>query len=199
MEALKLLDAGARPPLVAGQALLWRHDLPRARDREQAHALLRNVLADYLGCLPGAVPLRCEPGRAPYLEGRPDLSLSLSYADRLVILGCCPGKAHGIDLVRIAHLPDWRDVAETFFPPAIGLELASLAPRERDIGFALHWSTLEARSKCLGHDLQEYSPARDRLLNAKDIECATATDMPFGYCLALAMKDAPTTQKDQRN
>lgn len=199
METLKLLNAGAHPPLVAGQALLWRHELPRARDRAQAHALLRNVLADYLGCLPRAVPLRCEPGRAPYLEGHPGLSLSLSYADRLVILSCCPGKTHGIDLVRIAHLPDWRDVAETFFPPAIRLELAGLAPHERDIGFALRWSALEARSKCLGHGLREYSPERDRLLNAKNIECTIAENIPAGYCLALALKNAPIIQEDQRN
>ena len=187
MEALSLLAIDERPPLRPGQVQLWLHRLPEAHDHEHAHTLLRNVLCDYLECLPEALPLRCQAGCAPRLEGHGEFSLSLSYADNLLVLGCGKGVSHGIDLVRIGVTPEWRDVAGVFFGPAMARQLQTLPESVQETEFARQWSSLEARGKCLGQGLREFSQARDSLLYAQRIECITTSDMPTGYCLSLAV------------
>jgi 4'-phosphopantetheinyl transferase len=157
--ALSLLTPAARPPLPAGLPLLWLHRLPTARDHAAAHTLLRETLADYLACSAPCVPLRCVPGQAPWLEMDAPLALSLSYADEMLLLGLCAGARLGVDLVRITPMPDWREVATLYLGPVGCTALAALPASERDPAFARAWAELEARSKCLGEGLAEWTPA----------------------------------------
>jgi len=187
MAALSFLTIDERPPLRPGLVRLWLQKLPSARSHEHAHALLRHILSGYLGCLPEVLPLRCDPGYAPRLEGHDEFSLSLSYADNLLVLGCGKYISYGIDLVRIGSAPDWRDVAGVFLAPATVKHLEMLPASEQEPEFARQWSGLEARGKSLGQGLREYSPARDARLYAENIECITASNMPTGYCLSLAV------------
>jgi phosphopantetheinyl transferase len=199
MEALSFLAIDERPPLRPGQVRLWLHELPKTRDHEHAHALLRNILSGYLDCLPEALPLRCEAGCAPRLDGHDKFSLSLSYADNLLVLGCGKDVSHGIDLVRIGDAPDWSDVAGVFLAPAMVKHLQALPAPIQESEFAKLWSGLEARGKSLGQGLREYSPARDSQLYAETIECLTASDMPTGYCLSLAVARNSRPDTARRN
>lgn len=191
MAALSFLAIDERPPLPHGQVRLWLHELPKARDHEYAHSLLRNILSGYLDCLPEALPLRYEAGCPPRLEGHGEFSLSLSYADNLLVLGCGKDVSHGIDLVRIGVTPDWPDVAGVFFAPEMVKHLQTQPSAMQESGFARLWSELEARGKSLEQGLREYSPARDAQLYAENIDCITVSDMPKGYCFSLAtVRDA---------
>ena len=157
MAGLNTLTPDERPPLLAGVPLLWLHRLPAPRDHASAHALQSRTQQHYQGHLPEDARL------AP-------LSSSLAYADNFLLLGLCCGANIGIDLVRITPMPDWQTVATLYLGPHITAELAGLPAEQRDAAFARHWAELEARGKCLGIGLQEYSPAHATRLHADDIQ-----------------------------
>ena len=187
MASLNILATAARPPLLADIPLLWLQHLPKARDHASAHSLLRGILAHYLACPPAAVPLRHTPDGAPEITGHP-LAVSLAYADEMLLLGVCQGARIGVDLLRIQPMPDWREVATLFLGPQICAELATHPAPQRDAAFARHWVELEARGKCLGLGLQEYTPGRATRLNDKIILSSNLDCGRSDLCAAVAIR-----------
>ena len=191
MAGLSILAVEARPPLLAGEPLLWLHQLPGARDHARAHALLCSTLAYYLACVPEAVSLHCAEGRAPQVDARWQdlpLSLSLSYADEFCLLALCAGAHIGVDLLKIQSIPDWQAVSTLYLGPHVCAELAVIPAAQRDSAFARHWAELEARGKCLGLGLQEFSLAHSARLHAPGIQLHALSGMPAGLLGALAMQ-----------
>lgn len=186
MEALRVLPADARPPLLPGAICLWLRELNTPRDHAAAHQLLKIILSDYLGQPAATVPLQTGMGKAPCLNGNPDYALSLSYAGDFVAVGICKGRALGIDLVQTDCAADWPEVANTFLSPDRRACLGALSPSEQEAAFAGLWGEMEARGKCIGRGLQEYSPTRDNRLYHPDIRIAFAQDTPPGFLLAVA-------------
>ena len=191
LSPLTLLRPADRPALVPGQPCVWALALPGQNPRPAARAQLRLLLAGYLGLAPDQLALSLEPGRAPRLEqrwrGQP-LFLSLSHARDAALLALCPGVPIGVDLAEVEPMPDCAAVAELYLGPRAAARLATLAGPERDAAFARAWATLEARGKCLGLGLAEWSAARARQLDERAFALA-ATDWQASarrYVIALA-------------
>ena len=91
----------------------------------------------------------------------------------------------GVDLLKLAHIPDWQAVATLYLGPEVSAAIAATDPAQQMACFALHWAQLEARCKCQGLGLSEWSVSSN---------ADTATyryqqlDLPTGYVGALAIK-----------
>jgi 4'-phosphopantetheinyl transferase len=182
--ALAALRAGDRPVLLA----LATPPTPlRDAAREAVRAALSELLADFLGCAPGAVPLRSEPGRPLKLEvpGAPGISVSHDAGISLIALD--GSGTPGIDVMRLEDLPDWSEVARDYLGEAASRDIAARHPSERAQAFASAWTRMEARLKCLGLALAEWSPALQRELD----RCAAVSFAPApGVVAALAWRVA---------
>lgn len=178
MEALihpPLLDPAERPELAAGRPQIWLCQSGNRPLREVARAHLRALLGTYLGIRPDRVPLHLAPGQAPRVD-TPwqglSLSISLSYAGGVALIGLCPGARIGVDLVEIVPIPDWDRVAQLYLGPEAALRLVKMN-RDGEKNFVLAWAEMEARSKCLGQGLQEWSPTRQQRLYSPSIQAVT--------------------------
>lgn len=167
-----------RPPLAAARPEVWLCRAGGPAVRDATRELLRDLLATYLQCTREHVPLSLEAGQAPAVaadwHGLP-LSISLSYGTGVGAVGLCPGAAIGIDLAEVVPMPDWERVATGYLGPRVVRQLATLAGPARDHAFAAAWSEMEARSKCLGAGLEEWSAARARQLASPSIRTASVT------------------------
>lgn len=178
MEALihpHLLDPAERPELAARRPQIWLCQSGNRPVREVARAHLRVILGAYLGMHPDRVPLHLAPGQAPRVDATWQgliLSISLSYAGGLALIGLCPGARIGVDLVEIAPMPDWDRVARLYLGPDAALRLAKQNHADSEKNFMLAWAEMEARSKCLGQGLQEWSPMRQQRLYSPSIQSA---------------------------
>ena len=170
--------ASARPVLEPWQALVWRVEADPAGLRDTARQQMRQVLAHYTGGAVDGVCLDVEPGQPPrtqtHWRGWP-LSLSVSRAGRHAVVGLCAGARLGLDLVLVEAVPDGTQVARHFLGPAATLSLAQALPAQRDHVFARAWAEMEARSKCLGLGLEEWSPARQARLHGGGLSCVDLT------------------------
>lgn len=194
MEALippQLLDPAERPELAAGRPQIWLCQSDNRPVREVARAHLRALLGAYLGMRPDRVPLHLAPGQAPRVDAPwqgLSLSISLSYAGGVALIGLCPGARIGVDLVEIVPIPDWDRVARLYLGPDAALRLAKMNRADSEKNFVLAWAEMEARSKCLGQGLQEWSPVRQQRLYSPLIQAA-AFELPLtrtGCALAAA-------------
>lgn len=189
-----------RPPRAGGPAI------PPAADRDEARALVRQLLRQHAG---PALAHRLDARPADQRGGQP---VSVSHDGRLSLIAWCHTGRLGVDLVDLASLADARpgelqDTARCYLGPdaAQALGLATNAPTATGRGsadpaaqhtphalrlrFAAAWATQEARLKCLGLALDEWSPARSARLDAQP--CAEVTVVhalpaapPWGHWLA---------------
>lgn len=179
MEALTrpiLLAPSERPDLSAGRLQAWLCQSGNGPVREVARALLRDILAGYLEMRPDHVPLHLEPGQAASVAASwqgLSLSISMSYAGGAALIGLCPGARIGLDLVDIVPMPDWDRVARLYLGPDAALRLAKMNRADSEKNFVLAWAEMEARSKCLGQGLQEWSPTRQQRLYSPLIQAVT--------------------------
>jgi hypothetical protein len=176
---------GLPPP---GQPALIRirTGLPRAEARIPARAVLRQVLAAWSHLPPEALPLRKTtrgPVWASLLQGEP-LDLSLSYEDGEAWIGLRRGGLIGVDVMGLKPVPEAAAIAESYFGPAGCAALRQSPDPQR--AFALAWTQLEARCKCLKHGLKEW----DGATASQPKECVTRSTV-FRGSLALTVATAP--------
>lgn len=174
-----LRQPGEPPGLVAQRPEVWLLAVPgvqpqtKAQVRTLARQALRRLLSQCLGVAPQQVALVFVPGQAPTVADRWQglaLSISIGYAPGVVAIGLCAGGRLGIDLAVVQPLPDWEPLARLYLGDRVAQQLAEVAGGQRDQDFARAWAAMEARSKCLGLGLQEWSPARELHLNAAVLE-----------------------------
>lgn len=189
-----------RPALSAGQPAVWMLHSQVQPARVEARRLLRDLLAGYLAQTPAQVPLHFARGEAPSVDANWQgirLSISMSYGQDVALVAICPGADIGIDVTEVAPMPDWHQVARLYLGPASASHLATLDGVARDRRFALAWAELEARGKCLGLGLQEWSPARQARLHARPLQVNMGTlDGPSSgrtHAFALAWDSRPCT------
>lgn len=185
------MPAEHRPALRAADPAVWLLQGQSRHLRGEARALLRELLAGYLGMASEQVPLHFAPGQAPLVAAHwqgMDLSISMSYSQDVALIALCPGARIGVDVTAIAALPDWAQVARLYLGPASAARLAACEGAARDKMFALAWAELEARGKCLGLGLQEWSPARHERLQERSIQVSTAAldGLCSGHAYAVA-------------
>lgn len=161
--------------------------------REHLRTALRELLAALLQQPAATLPLLSQPGQALRLDltGTP-VWLSVSHAPGLSVAAVHRHGAVGVDVMRIGEwadwMPDWDTVARDYLGPQAQARIHQATPDQRACAFAREWTALEARLKCLGMGLTEWTPALEQRLAGCMV---TALDVPLGLCGAVAV---PKTQ-----
>ena len=159
-------------------------------DRDTARRTIRvallAALAEASGLPAPSIRLCGAPGEAPYalLDDGRRIALAISHdGDVSVAALRLDGGAVGIDVMRVADIPDWHAVACDYLGPARAAALARMPAPARAAAFARAWSEREARLKCLGLPLAEWRAGDEARLAA----CVCRPLMvPEGYAGTLA-------------
>ena len=145
------------PPL--NQAVLIRVATSSARKiaRQELRIVLRQTLTEWSGILPEQLPLEETP-RGPKwrgeLAGHP-VDISLTYSEDEGWIGLLRGGAIGIDMMLVKPIVEAEEVARHYLGPEVLADIQYSKNPAR--AFALAWTSLEARLKCLRLNLAEWS------------------------------------------
>jgi 4'-phosphopantetheinyl transferase len=157
----------------------------RDRARTMVRTSLRTLLADKLGTAETTIQLISHPGR-PIRLASPwsHVGLSVSHEPGRSAMAINVDGPIGIDLLHLGPpLPDIALLSRDYLGPLASTELAALAPERQQAGFARAWCRFEAKLKCLGLPLSEWSPAQEARLAACSL---TDLPMPPGWIAAIA-------------
>lgn len=186
-----------RPPSVlrwpaaldkAQDLLIVAVDTPETPIRDTARQLVRSVLREILGDVelisaPGQ-PLRLARSNSP-------TGISVSHETGLSLLAINFSGPVGIDLLRIPENLDWQKempaLAAAYLGPKIARQIADLAPQGRLAHFAQAWAKHEARLKCQGLALEEWSCQLEEHLSPC---CVAQLALPSAYVGAVAILKA---------
>lgn len=183
----KVFAASERPALLKREARVW---LLKATSRQALRAAAHDFVEALLACYsdPGSEwAVQYAPGQAPRTQARWQglpLALSLSYAGDHALVALCPGAQIGVDLVRLDTWPELLEVARLYLGPAQTATLQGLSRDAQTQAFAEAWAALEARCKCGGAGLVEWSTERDAQLADAEL---SALAVPPGYAAAQAV------------
>lgn len=115
-----------------------------------AHAVLRLVLAPYLGCRPADLRFRTGSHGKPYLVNADGLTFSLSHTADNVAIAIARDLELGIDIEAVSNVSERDKLVELFFSPDEWAAYRSLPNDERKILFFHLWTRKEAFVKALG-------------------------------------------------
>ncbi len=122
----------------------------------QAHAILRQILANYMDADARTLTFAYNRHGKPYLLMRandPELHFSVSHSHNCCIIAVALHHAIGIDIEKLRDLSSAIAIAQSYFTPAENRILGALdAAAQRDTFFAL-WVRKEATVKALGTSL----------------------------------------------
>jgi 4'-phosphopantetheinyl transferase len=167
---------GGQVDLYCGTLALPRHDVERLRatlsvtERARAarfldprdgarfvvaHALVRSVLARYLGVAPAHVPLVDTPGRKPTIAGVRTLGFSLTHTPSVCVLAVAATLWVGVDAEEHRRIDDALALTAAFLAPEEFEALRGVSPERRDAAFLRLWTCKEAFVKALGVGLAD--------------------------------------------
>jgi 4'-phosphopantetheinyl transferase len=170
-----------------------------------SRAALRGILATELGVPASGVRLKAGVHGRPELdrETHPvDLDFNLSHSADLALVATGRGLRVGVDVERLRRGRDPLRLADRYFAPAEVASLRALTPADLQPAFFRYWTAKEALAKGLGLGLR--APLRDIELVHKsdgrmapirlggDWRLVELTDLPSGYCGALAVEGGVT-------
>jgi 4'-phosphopantetheinyl transferase len=174
------------PPLGQFVLICVRTSGRRVEARKEVRAVLRQILAQWSHLSPDEIPLRetpCGPAWQSELQEH-QLDLSLSYAEGEAWIAVRRGGIIGIDIMRLEPVPEAETIAQTYFGLADRSALRQSTDPVRD--FALAWTQLEARGKCLKQGLTEWSATL-----ALDTKACTTESLIIQDQLALSVATVP--------
>jgi phosphopantetheinyl transferase len=151
------------PPLPAPrEPVLIRIVTPASRlaSRQTLRAALRKVLSAWSGMAPERLPLM-ETFRGPQWQGPLagcSLDISFSYCDGEGWIALVRDGVIGVDAMPVQAIAEAEMVARHYFSPVIAAGVR--AARDPARAFALAWTELEARFKCLKLGLAEWDSSR---------------------------------------
>jgi 4'-phosphopantetheinyl transferase len=166
-------------------------------EREAARQAIRAAIAAELAALSGLAPqrivLHTPSAQAPYAlldtpGGMRRVDLAISHDGALSVAAIAPYGAVGIDVTLVMDIPDWEALARDYLGPYVAGALAALPASARAQALARAWSEREARLKCLGRELAEWSADGDRQLAA--CRCRPLV-LPEGYAGVLTLPPGP--------
>lgn len=166
-------------------------------ERENARTLLREAVCEVMQIQAhregktwrrSQLKIVAEPGQPPQLThpallGRRQSQLSFTHQPGCSLAALSDTQRVGIDLMRIEPLPDWKNLAQDYLGPHAAAALVKLPAAEIPAAFAAQWTAFEARLKCLGQTLTEWSPALDEALATTRLYPLL---LPAGWVGALA-------------
>jgi len=127
----------------------------RTAARQALRAALREVLSAWSGMAPERLPLQ-ETSRGPQWQGLLagcSLDISFSYCDGEGWIALVRDGVIGVDAMPVQAIAEAEAVARHYFSPAMAAGIR--AARDPARAFALAWTELEARFKCLKLGLAE--------------------------------------------
>ena len=172
-------------------SLALRPGLPRAEARKLSRATLQDALQHHFGCDANAVSVETASGNAPVVKvGRQRVHVSFSYEKDWAFIALDMCSPIGIDVTFIHHQAEWIEecakVAREYLAPAISRKIEGLAGLERAIAFAEEWALHEARLKCRGLPLQEWTSELEVRLSG--MRSGSLGDIE-GFMVAYARKE----------
>jgi 4'-phosphopantetheinyl transferase len=163
---------------------------------------LREIIAAELGTSPPSVRLELGPHGRPGLDPeahRTDLDFNLSHSGDVALMAIGRGLRVGVDVERLRRGRDPLRVANRYFSAAEVEAVRAFPQADRPAAFLRYWTAKEALAKGLGLGLQ--APIGQLELAAqpggtmvpvrlaRDWRLVELTDLPSGYCGALAVDD----------
>jgi hypothetical protein len=132
----------------------------RPAARQELRTVLQRILAAWSQLLPEQLSLD-ESVRGPVWRGQlggHSLDISLSYAEDEGWIGLLRGGLIGVDAMQIQRIPEAEGVALHYLgrTAMIAIQQATDPP----MAFAVAWTGLEARIKCLKRTLNEWSSTK---------------------------------------
>jgi 4'-phosphopantetheinyl transferase len=131
------------PPPTAGEtaraARFRTADLQRRYLR--SHAALRAILACYTEA---RLDFAVSGNGKPFLPASPHVKFNLSHSREMALVAVTLEVEVGVDVEWIRPMPDYRDIAERFFPPSQSAQVTDEAD------FFRRWTRLEAVVKACG-------------------------------------------------
>jgi 4'-phosphopantetheinyl transferase len=163
--------------------------MQRGAARAQVRVALREALGQLADLPRDAITIQSTPGRAPTVSypGRQGQApgVSISHDEPLSLAAINLHGPVGIDLMRVREIPDWRAVAHDYLGPHATALLDAILPARRADAFARAWSAHEARLKCHGLQLAEWTP---RLAAQLDGCHCRELALPAGFAGAVAWR-----------
>lgn len=145
-------------------------DGERVAARRRIRAALTEALAQLTGLAEADIAIESVPGRAPSVSftGRVRIrahaaaGIAISHDGALSLAAINLDGPVGIDLMQLCDTPDQDLLARDYLGPGVAARLRASAPAERAAAFARAWTEREARLKCLGLQLAEWTAESDR-------------------------------------
>ena len=168
-------------------------ETPLTASRAEARVAIRQALTQTLAAFfkqpTTAVTLVSRPGQAlrVMVPGAGPVQVSISHMAGFSLAAIRIGGAVGVDVMaaQAPLLPGWELVALDYLGPQAAAALHRTAPAEQATAFAQAWVAWEARLKCLGLGLTEWTPSLALRLSACDVH---ELALPPGLCGALARR-----------
>jgi 4'-phosphopantetheinyl transferase len=152
-----------------------------SRDRQgyvSSRALLRIILAAYLGAEPKELSFRYSEKDKPALSGAhaaQKIEFNISHSGMAALLAFTRGREVGVDVELIRHDFDVEGIAHRFFSEHERQELMAFALEERHAAFFRCWTRKEAYVKATGSGLSLPLSQFDVSMAAGNINALIAT------------------------
>jgi 4'-phosphopantetheinyl transferase len=143
----------------------------RAKARDLIRVALRETLAVFLDQPAASITLVSVLGQAIRVDSPfGQLYVSVSHMPGVSVAAISRSAAVGIDVMQVEpgaeEMAHWARVALDYLGPTETFLLQGTAPAHRPAAFAQAWTRFEARLKCLGMALTEWTPALAQQLAA---------------------------------
>jgi 4'-phosphopantetheinyl transferase len=151
------------------------------------------------------VHLHTEKGHAPHAETGVgaqcrNYDLSITHEDRYAMAAISSAGQIGIDVVKMSSFFDWKHTANLYLGEAAAREIESSPIDQQFQVFLQAWASHEARLKCLGLTLQEWSEELEQQLSSTRCEVGYVSwDTTYIAAVARLQSDKhnPAIQKSQ--
>ena len=167
----------------------------RAEARQAIRHALQRTLAAFLRQPVLDVTLLSSPGQqVRVLAAGTPVRVAISHMPGLSVAAISTRAAVGVDVmaVGVQSFPDWARLAHDYLGPLAAKALQHAPLVDRPAALAQAWTALEARLKCLGMGLMEWTPELAALLSVCDV---ASLALPAGICGAVAIAQAAALAK----
>jgi 4'-phosphopantetheinyl transferase len=157
-------------------------------------ALLRIIAGSYVNSDPRELVFQYAEKEKPSLtpsQPANQLEFNISHSGEIALLSFARGRALGVDVEQLRDNFDHEAIARRFFSEAEQLELAALAPSERNHGFFRCWTRKEAYIKARGAGLSLPLSEFDVSLKPHDENALLATRPDGAEGAQWSLRDVP--------
>lgn len=170
--------------------LVLPQGFPRDAARQELRLIACQFLSDCFQVSPDHLEFHNEPGKKSriYLHGK-EIFTSLSHEDGLSVIAFSLLQVPGVDIVKADPDFNWPDIAHLYLGERKTRKILELPAAQRLHQFALAWSMLEAKLKCLGMPLTEFSAIENQQMKTHASLRYYHLNLPHNYAGSLVTKD----------